>query len=56
MQRGSQPLGVGYTAKVETDKSVWGYNTDIALNTIVVTFFMIFPYGFVFPDLPAYGT
>jgi hemolysin activation/secretion protein len=32
MQRGSRPLTLGYTAKVESDKAVWGYNADIATN------------------------
>jgi hemolysin activation/secretion protein len=32
MQRGSRPLTLGYTAKVESDKAVWGYNADIAAN------------------------
>jgi hemolysin activation/secretion protein len=32
MQRGSRPLALGYTAKVESDKAVWGYNADIAAN------------------------
>jgi hemolysin activation/secretion protein len=32
MQRGSRPLTLGYTARVESDKAVWGYNADIAAN------------------------
>jgi hemolysin activation/secretion protein len=32
MQRGSRPLTLGFTAKVESDKAVWGYNADIATN------------------------
>lgn len=31
--RRSRPLSLGYTARTETDTSVWGYNTDIAFNT-----------------------
>ena len=30
--RGSRPLTLGYTAKVKTDSSVWGYNADVAVN------------------------
>ena len=32
MQRGSRPLSLGYTARVESDKAVWGYNADVATN------------------------
>jgi hemolysin activation/secretion protein len=32
MERGSRPLTLGYTARVESDKAVWGYNADIATN------------------------
>jgi hemolysin activation/secretion protein len=30
--RGSRPLTLGYTAKTETDTSVWGYGTELAVN------------------------
>lgn len=30
--RRSQPLSLGYTAKVESDSQVWGYNLDLASN------------------------
>ena len=29
----SRPLSLGYTARVESDQAVWGYNTELALNT-----------------------
>ena len=32
MERGSRPLTFGYTARVESDSTVWGYNTDLAIN------------------------
>lgn len=32
MERGSRPLTLGYTARVESDSAVWGYNVDFALN------------------------
>jgi hemolysin activation/secretion protein len=32
MRRGSRPLTLGYTAKVDSDKAVWGYNGDVAVN------------------------
>ena len=28
----SRPLSLGYNARVETDGSVWGYNTELAVN------------------------
>lgn len=31
--RRSRPVTVGYTARTETDTSVWGYNVDLAVNT-----------------------
>ncbi|MGE4241817.1 ShlB/FhaC/HecB family hemolysin secretion/activation protein [Ramlibacter sp.] len=31
--RRSRPLTLGYTARVESDTSVWGYNVDFAMNT-----------------------
>jgi hemolysin activation/secretion protein len=31
-QRGSRPLTLGYTARVESDQSTWGYNADLAVN------------------------
>lgn len=30
--RGSRPLSLGYTAKTETDTSVWGLGTELAVN------------------------
>ena len=30
--RGSRPLTLGYTAKTETDTSVWGFGTELAVN------------------------
>ncbi len=30
--RRSRPLSVGYNARIETDATVWGYNTDVVLN------------------------
>jgi hemolysin activation/secretion protein len=30
--RGSRPLTVGYTARMESDTSIWGYNVDFAAN------------------------
>ena len=30
--RRSRPLSLGYTARVESDASVWGYNTELATN------------------------
>lgn len=32
LERGSRPLSVGYTARVESDAAVWGYNTELAFN------------------------
>lgn len=31
-QRGSRPLTLGYTNKVDSDRAVWGYNADLAVN------------------------
>lgn len=31
--RRSRPVTLGYTARTETDTSVWGYNVDLAVNT-----------------------
>ncbi|MDB5872811.1 MAG: hypothetical protein JWQ07_2253 [Ramlibacter sp.] len=33
VDRRSRPITVGYTARTESDTSVWGYNVDFALNT-----------------------
>jgi hemolysin activation/secretion protein len=33
LDRRSRPLSVGYTARTESDTSVWGYNIDFAANT-----------------------
>ena len=30
--RGSRPLTAGYTARMESDTSIWGYNVDFAAN------------------------
>ncbi len=32
MDRTSRPLTLGYTARVETDKTIWGYNAELAMN------------------------
>jgi hemolysin activation/secretion protein len=32
VDRKSQPLSLGYTAKVESDTAVWGFNTDLVMN------------------------
>lgn len=32
LERGSRPLSVGYTARVESDSAVWGYNAELAFN------------------------
>lgn len=32
MERGSRPLTLGYTVRVESDSAVWGYNAELALN------------------------
>lgn len=32
MERGSRLLTLGYTARVESDSAVWGYNAELALN------------------------
>lgn len=31
--RRSRPLSLGYTARVESDSAVWGYNAELAANT-----------------------
>ncbi|MES3003303.1 MAG: ShlB/FhaC/HecB family hemolysin secretion/activation protein [Pseudomonadota bacterium] len=31
--RRSRPLTIGYTSRIESDTSVWGYNLDVAANT-----------------------
>ena len=31
--RRSRPVSVGYTARTESDASVWGYNVDLSVNT-----------------------
>jgi hemolysin activation/secretion protein len=33
MDRGSRPITLGYTARTESDTSIWGYNAEIAFNT-----------------------
>lgn len=33
LNRRSRPLTAGYTARVETDTAVWGYNAELSLNT-----------------------
>ncbi len=33
LDRRSRPLVLGYTARTESDTSVWGYNLDLAVNT-----------------------
>ncbi len=30
--RSSRPLSLGYTARVESDAAVWGYNAEVAIN------------------------
>lgn len=32
LDRGSRPLTLGYTARVESDAAVWGYSTEVAAN------------------------
>ena len=32
MERGSRPLTLGYTARIESDAVVWGYNAELAMN------------------------
>ena len=32
LERGSRPLTLGYTARVESDSAVWGYNAELAFN------------------------
>lgn len=34
MVRRSRPLSLGYTARVESDKAAWGYNTEVAANLV----------------------
>ncbi len=31
-ERSSRPLTLGFTARIESDAAVWGYNTELALN------------------------
>jgi hemolysin activation/secretion protein len=31
--RRSRPISIGYTARTESDAAVWGYNTDLSVNT-----------------------
>ncbi|GAB3768602.1 hypothetical protein GCM10028796_32390 [Ramlibacter monticola] len=33
LDRRSRPVTLGYTARTESDKAVWGYNAEIAANT-----------------------
>ena len=33
VDRRSRPITLGYTARTESDTSVWGYNADMAMNT-----------------------
>lgn len=33
LDRRSRPVTVGYTARIESDTAVWGYNVDLAANT-----------------------
>jgi hemolysin activation/secretion protein len=33
LDRRSRPITLGYTARTETDQSVWGYNAALAFNT-----------------------
>ena len=33
VDRRSRPVSLGYTARTESDASVWGYNVDLAVNT-----------------------
>jgi hemolysin activation/secretion protein len=32
MVRRSRPLSLGYTARVESDRAVWGYNSEVVVN------------------------
>ncbi len=32
LERGSRPLSLGYTVKMESDTAVWGYNAELAVN------------------------
>ena len=32
--RRSRPLSLGYTAKVESDRAAWGYNTELVANLV----------------------
>jgi hemolysin activation/secretion protein len=34
LDRRSRPVSIGYTARTETDTAVWGYSTDLAVNTV----------------------
>ena len=33
VDRGSRPLAVGYSARMEADRSIWGYSAELAMNT-----------------------
>ncbi|MEJ8839290.1 ShlB/FhaC/HecB family hemolysin secretion/activation protein [Ramlibacter sp. AN1133] len=33
LDRRSRPITLGYTARTETDRAIWGYNAEIAANT-----------------------
>jgi hemolysin activation/secretion protein len=33
LDRRSRPVSLGYTARTETDRAIWGYNAEIAANT-----------------------
>ena len=33
LDRRSRPVTVGYNARIDSDKAVWGYNVDLAANT-----------------------
>lgn len=33
VDRGSRPLTVGYSARIEADTTAWGYNAELAMNT-----------------------
>jgi len=33
LDRRSRPVTLGYTARTETDRAVWGYNVEVAANT-----------------------
>jgi hemolysin activation/secretion protein len=33
LDRRSRPISLGYTARTESDRAIWGYSTEIAVNT-----------------------